>query len=119
MKLYSVTEEEHNEIISRLDRIEELMMERMSTSPQAATSTQKEVLTISDLVEYTGWTKPYIYQLTSKGEIPYYKPTGGTLFFKKSEIDRWLLRNRSASNDEISSMATTRLVTGRMTRANG
>jgi len=38
--------------------------------------------------------------------IPYYK-RGGKAFFKKSEIESWMLQERIPTNDEIKSQAAT------------
>ena len=80
---------------------------------------QKEVLSLDELVEYTGWKKSHIYRMTSQRTTPFYKPMGGNIFFKRSEIDEWLLRNRQSTAEELSSKATTRLVTSKMIRKNG
>ncbi|MCO6496492.1 MAG: helix-turn-helix domain-containing protein [Chitinophagaceae bacterium] len=60
--------------------------------------TERVVLTIDDLVEYTGWSKSYIYKKTSDGTLKYSKPLGKTIFFSKEWIDNFLL---SASNRPI------------------
>ena len=44
-------------------------------------------------------------------EIPYYKPNGGKVFYKRSEIESWLLRNRKDTEEEINQKATTYYVT--------
>ena len=54
----------------------------------------KEMLTIDDAVLYTGLGKSYLYVLTCKNKIPYYKPNGKNIYFKKSELNDWLQRNR-------------------------
>lgn len=69
--------------------------------------TQKRTLTIEECAAYTGYGKDHIYRLTSQRQIPFYKPMGGKIYFDRQEIDEWLLRNRQATNDEISSKATT------------
>ena len=66
---------------------------------------QKEVMLIEDVALYTGMKKSYIYKLTSGGHIPYYKPGGKYLFFKRAEIDQWLLSNRYGSADELNAEA--------------
>ncbi len=66
---------------------------------------QKEILTLNELAEYTGFSKSHIYKLTHRNEIPHYKPTGKVIFFKLSEINEWLLQNRIASNSEIEQQA--------------
>mgnify|MGYP003964958549 FL=1 len=66
-------------ILSRLNQIEKML------------TSQKTVLSFSETAEYTGLSKSYLYKLTSGGVIPHYKPTGKMLYFKKTEIDEWLV----------------------------
>jgi excisionase family DNA binding protein len=51
----------------------------------------KKLLNIDEACEYINYKKSYVYQLTSKKEIPFINPRGKKLFFKKSDLDRWLL----------------------------
>ena len=54
----------------------------------------KNVLTIDECSDYTGLTKNYIYKLTNLKLIPHFKPNGKKLFFKRQDIDDWLLSNK-------------------------
>ena len=45
-------------------------------------SIQTNVLSVKSLMIITGWSKGYIYKLTSKGVLPFYKPNNKTIFFK-------------------------------------
>ncbi len=65
----------------------------------------KEMLTMDDAVLYTGLGKSYLYVLTCKKKIPFYKPNGKNIYFKKSELNDWLQRNRVNSIDEAESAA--------------
>ena len=62
---------------------------------------KKNVLNINELADYTGYSKSYIYKLTSRQAIPYFKPSGKSVFFDRVEIDTWLLKNkhRQVKND--------------------
>ena len=91
--------EELKTILDRLDQM------------YAAALAQKEVLTIDELEQYAGIKKSQIYKMTSKQEIPHYKPRGKEIYFKREEIDEWLLTNRVSTLDEIDKKATTRIVT--------
>lgn len=73
----------------------------------------KEVLTIDECAMLTGFSKNHLYKLTSQRAIPFYKPLGGSIRFKKSEVEDWLLQNRQATNSEINSLATTYCVTNK------
>jgi prophage regulatory protein len=55
---------------------------------------KKNVLNINELADYTGYSKSYIYKLTSRNAIPYFKPSGKAIFFDRVEIDTWLLKNK-------------------------
>lgn len=61
----------------------------------------KEVLTLSEALEYTGFSKSYMYKLTHWGRIPHYKPGGKMIFFNRVELENWLMKNRVRSNDEV------------------
>ncbi|HAN77065.1 MAG TPA: DNA-binding protein [Bacteroidales bacterium] len=74
---------------NQLDRLEKLLQ------------TNKEIIGMDELVEYTGLAKSYIYKLTASRDIPHYRPNGKILYFKKSQIDEWMLRNRIKTNAEI------------------
>ena len=67
----------------------------------------KEVLSLEECAMFTGYSKNHLYRMTSQRQIPFYKPMGGRITFKKSEIEAWLLQNRQATDAEISSRATT------------
>lgn len=73
----------------------------------------KEVLTIDECAMLTGFSKNHLYKLTSQRAIPFYKPLGGSIRFKKSEVEDWLLQNRQATISEINSLATTYCVTNK------
>jgi len=74
--------------------------------PQSQHLLQKEILNPDELCNYTGFSKSYLYKLTHRREIPYYCPNGKLIFFKRSEIDFWLLRNKRKSRIEIDELAS-------------
>lgn len=84
-------------IDQRLDKIEQLIT--------AQSLQNKTVLNIDEVAQFTGLSKLYLYKLTSKNEIPHSKPNGKNVFFNKSEIENWLLRNRQATNEELENEA--------------
>lgn len=48
----------------------------------------KNHLSVSELAEYLGFTKAYVYKLVHFGKLPAYKPFGKTLFFDKDKVDK-------------------------------
>lgn len=77
-------------ILKKLERIENLLAR-----------TTKPILNVDDLINYSGYSRSYIYKLVHRNAIPYYKPGGKNLFFKREEINEWLLQNKSKSESEI------------------
>lgn len=84
---------ENKELYTRLENIETLL--------KSHTLNNKTVLSIDELALYTGLSKQYLYKLTSRNDIPFYKSNGKVIRFSKAEIDKWLLRNRQSTNEEI------------------
>ena len=68
---------------------------------QIQTILNKEVLTLAELSLYLGQSKSSIYQLTSKKKIPFYTPGGKKCYFRKSEIDNWIFKNKVNSVDQV------------------
>lgn len=87
------------EINGRLDRIERLTL-----------LAAKPVLDIQEAVLFTGFSLGHLYRLTSSKEIPHYKKDR-KLYFKKSELEEWMLGTRVLTNDEIDAQATKHIIT--------
>ena len=85
---------ENQMILEKLNRLERLLVD-----------STKQIFNVDDLINYTGFTRSYIYKLVHKNVIPYSKPNGKILFFSKSEIDAWLLQNKSQSVSQIEKQA--------------
>jgi excisionase family DNA binding protein len=67
--------------------------------------TSKEVLTADEAAKYMGMAKSYLYKLIMRGQLAYYKPSGKMVFFKRTELEQWLLSNRYATTEEINERA--------------
>ncbi|MCT4582774.1 MAG: helix-turn-helix domain-containing protein [Flavobacteriales bacterium] len=52
-------------------------------------------------MNYLGVSKSTIYKMTMNREVPFYKPTGKRNYFRRNELDEWLLKHRVKSLDEI------------------
>lgn len=81
--------------------------ERLARIESLVSIGAKEVLTIDECAMFTGYSRNYLYRLTSQRAIPCYKPGGGKICFRKSEIERWMLSNRQATNAELNQVAST------------
>ena len=65
----------------------------------------KEVLTSSEAARYMGVSLSYLYKLTMRQQIPFYKPQGKMCYFNRIELEKWLQSNRVSTNEELSQKA--------------
>lgn len=70
----------------------------------------KTVLNIEEAALFTGLSVGHIYRLTSGKKIPHFKKQR-KLYFKKAELEAWMLERRVPTSDEIQSKATTYVAT--------
>ena len=84
---------------------ETIIIDKLNKLETLSVSSVKQILTVEDLINYTGFSRSYIYKLVHKNIIPYSKPNGKTLFFQKNEIDSFLLQNKSASVSQLEQKA--------------
>lgn len=76
---------------------------------------RKEMLTFDETVRYMGISKSYLYRLTRERRIPYSKPAGKMIFFRRDELEAWLQQNRVATIDDINKEAAERCLGSRKT----
>lgn len=76
---------------------------------------QKEVLTLEEVVQYTGLKKSYLYKLTASKAIPHYKPNGKNCFFKRTELEEWLTTNPVATAADLTASAQAYCMTKKTT----
>ena len=68
----------------------------------------KTVLTMEEAALFTGLTKAYLYELTWRKAIPFYKPNGRRIYFNRAELEAWLMQNRVQTADEADGSAMLR-----------
>ena len=91
-----------DELNKRFDSLEKLIKEQAIH--------EKEVLNFGEACQFLELSNSHLYKLTSGGKIPFYKPNGKKLYFKRAELEAWLLRNRHSSSDEVEQEAADYLV---------
>jgi len=89
-------------ILEKLDCIQKMLTEHNML--------QKEVLNFNEAAIYLELSHSHLYKLTSGNFINHYKPNGKKIYFKRTELDIWLLRNRQSSTDEINQQAANYLI---------
>lgn len=89
-------------IHARLEKIETLLTELKATGTKP--------FDLDEAAAYLHISKSHLYQLTSKGLIAHYKPNGKKIYFRKEDLDAYLLRNRRAAAEEIDAAAANHIV---------
>jgi excisionase family DNA binding protein len=93
------------QIIEKLNQISEKLDEQKLL--------KKEVLCFKDVCQYLDLSASHLYKLTSQKAIPHFCPQGKKLYFKREDLDQWLLRNRQDSTDEVEAKAANYLLKNR------
>lgn len=57
----------------------------------------KEILSFKEALIYLDVSESFLYKLTHKKSIEFTKPNGGKIYFKKSDLDSWMLQSQSPS----------------------
>lgn len=72
-------------------------------------------LTVDEVIEkrILPYSKRYLYNLMSRGKIPYSKPTGGRAVFNLADIENFLNMNRKSADYEVEAQADQIIYPGR------
>ena len=76
------------------------MVKRIRDKSSPKNDYGKKFLSINEASIYTSLSKPFLYKLTSKNEIPFYK-VGSRVLFLIEELDSFILDNRVTSTTEL------------------
>ncbi|MER3318884.1 MAG: helix-turn-helix domain-containing protein [Allomuricauda sp.] len=55
---------------------------------------EKNILNLKEACEYTGFSKSHLYKLTHYRKIDHYKPNGKNIFFKKVDLEAYMLKGK-------------------------
>jgi excisionase family DNA binding protein len=82
-------------ILEKLEKIESIL------SQQNSDSSIRQPMNIEDASKFLGYSKAYLYKMTCNRQIPYYRPNGKKIVFKKSELEEWIFKHRIKSHEDI------------------
>ena len=69
----------------------------------------KEYLSVTEAADYLNISPSQIYKMTSKHEVPVYKPNGKILFIRRDDLSDWANENKVMPKAELEGSATARL----------
>lgn len=82
-------------IMKRLDEIDAL----------SSAETSKEILSAIEAAAVLDISLSHLYRLTSERRIQYYRPAEGRIYFKRADLEAYLLTGRVSTREEISRLA--------------
>ena len=68
-----------------------------------------DFVTRQEAADYLNISPSQIYKMTSKHEVPVYKPNGKILFIRRDDLNHWVNKNKVMSKDELEEFATAHL----------
>lgn len=74
----------------------------------------KNVFCLEEASIFLNISKSFLYKMTYRHEIPFYRPNGKQIYFDRKELEDWMKRNRVSTSEEIEQSATNYLVTGQI-----
>ena len=83
------------EIINRLESIEQSLKQTDRNRP----------LNFNEAARYLTCSKSYLYKLTHRRLIPCFKPLGKKLFFKRQDLEAFLLQRPIKTREQIEQAA--------------
>ena len=62
---------------------------------------KKDILSLKEATSYLDVSASFLYKLTSDEKVTFFKPNGKLIYFRKSDLDNWLLQNSNVSTGEM------------------
>ena len=66
----------------------------------------KEILNLQEASNYLSLSKSALYKKTSLNVIPFFKPNGKIIYFKRADLDEYMLTKRQPTVVEIQERAS-------------
>lgn len=86
--------------------MEQQILQELAEIKKYTLLASKDTFNLEEAALYMGLSKNTIYDLVSRREITSYRSGGGKIkYFRREDLDRWMLHDKSPSNDEIEAKA--------------
>ena len=73
--------------------MDEIILSELAEIKRNTLLAAKQVLTSEDVCALTGLSRGTLYQMTCRHEIPYSKPNGKTIYFRREDVEAWMKKN--------------------------
>lgn len=92
----STTNDDYKQLLDNQQKI----LKKQDELTKLALFGSKAFYSLEEAALYTGYKPSYIYKLTCHHQIPFHKPNGQKLIFKRSELEEWMSGRPKISKDE-------------------
>lgn len=89
-------------------RLDESVLKAIKSVMQEKEKPAKEIMTVKEVAEFLNKKESTIYSYTHFKKIPHYKK-GKSLFFKRSEIEKWRDNGKQLTQEEFNALANLKL----------
>jgi excisionase family DNA binding protein len=80
---------ENQNLLERFDRLETLLLG------------QKNILTFEEMCQYRGISKSHGYKETSARKLPYSKPDGKIMYFRREDVEAYMMQNQVKTKTQL------------------
>ena len=91
------------ELIAEIRAVRTELLEQRKNNPDLP----GRVLSFSEACKFVGFSKSYMYKMTSSGMIPFSKPGGKKLWFDREKLKEWMLSNETKTPEQKETEAST------------
>ena len=95
------------------------MIHEKSSLKEEQKEKKEEILSLNEAAKFLCASKSFMYKMTSQKLIPHYIPSRKKIYFKKSDLEDWLLKNRIPPSSEFETNTECYLSNPLKTKNNG
>ena len=77
---------------------------KKSSLEQEQKLSKEEIISLSEAAKFLNVSKSCIYKITSQKQIPHYVPGGKKIYFRKEDLENWILKSKVDSVMETESI---------------
>jgi excisionase family DNA binding protein len=78
-----------------------IMLNEKSSFKEEQREKGEEILTLNEATKFLKLSKSFMYKMTSQKLIVHFIPGGKKIYFKKTDLEDWLLKNRIPPSSEL------------------
>jgi len=93
--------------------MENIILEKLTNIEKILKGQTEKPLTLEEAAKYLDLSTSTLYKMTSSNAISFHKPNGKRIYFAKSELNTWLLRNPVKTETEVEQEADDYIVNGK------